>query len=273
MQQFKQRTTQQFKQAMSLGLSAVSRVLTGTCACVVSRKLPGNIAGASVGAKAAGQTHVRVLLLRLLSDYSDLASWLAWWADVLGCLHRAEQMRQAHRNIHGTFPEVSGRAWRGQLSDQDPGRRRRTGRVQGRGEAHLGLSGRCAPSPGGFRLHLPHPACSLNCRRLPQRGRGCRLPRAGRGRDWAALQLESGALWSAPAAWPASRDPSSLPSCTQLPIPAQPVSYSAAARYGSGPEREPAQETGCREDRERQRNPAGQVTTRCPQHTCWGPCS
>jgi hypothetical protein len=171
---------------------------------------------------------------------------------------------------------LPGSLWKGlagQLSDQDPGRRRRTGRVQGRGEAHLGLSGRCAPSPGGFRLHLPHPACSLNCRRLPQRGRGCRLPRAGRGRDWAALQLESGALWSAPAAWPASRDPSSLPSCTQLPIPAQPVSCSAAARYGSGPEREPAQETGCRGDRERQRNPAGQVTTRCPQHTCWGPCS
>jgi hypothetical protein len=97
------------------------------------------------------------------------------------------------------------------------------------------LSGRCAPSPGGFRLHLPYPAYSLNCRRHLRRGRACRLQRAGRGRDWAAVQLESGALWSAPAAWPVSRGPPNLPSCTQLPIPAQPVSYSAAARYGSGP--------------------------------------
>jgi hypothetical protein len=170
MQQFKQRTTQQFKQAMSLGLSAVSRVLTGTCACVVSRKLPGNIAGASVGAKAAGQTHVRVLLLRLLSDYSDLASWLAWWAGVLGCLHRAEQMRQAHMNIHGTFPEVSGRAWRGQLSDQDPGRRRRTGRVQGRWGGSPWLVWSLCPLTGGLSAVLAISGLQFELQTAPAEG-------------------------------------------------------------------------------------------------------
>jgi hypothetical protein len=129
MQQSKQRTTQQFKQAMPLGLSAVSRVLTGTCACVVSRKLPGNSAGASVGARTAGQTHVRVLLLRLLSDYSDLASWLAWWASALGYLHRAQQLRQVPRNIPGNFPEASARTWRG--------------RSGGRGRVHREGQGGC----------------------------------------------------------------------------------------------------------------------------------
>jgi hypothetical protein len=128
---------------------------------------------------------------------------------------------------------LPGSLWKGlagQLSDQDPGRRRRTGRVQGRGEAHLGLSGRCAPSPGGFRLHLPYPACSLNCRRLPQRGRGHMPPQPGWSQDYRALQLARDALCFAPAACPASRVKPNSHRPRSRPFQSLPGSYSCTGR-------------------------------------------
>ena len=97
---------QQFKQAVPLGVCAVSRGLPGTCSCAIPRKNPGNNVGASVGARAAGQTHLLVLLLRLLSDYSDLASWLAWWAGALGYLHRLTE-HNSYVRCPGIFQETS----------------------------------------------------------------------------------------------------------------------------------------------------------------------
>ena len=104
----------------------------GDCRASVHAQFPGNFretvwepGSVAVGARAAGQTHLLVLLLRLLSDYSDLASWLAWWAVALGYLHTAQQLRQVPRNIPGKFPEASGRAWRGRCGGR--GRERRDG--------------------------------------------------------------------------------------------------------------------------------------------------